>query len=326
MSFSFPVGLLKTAGDTNGFTTRLQVDDACSLAALGALSFDAGQAMTAEWYDTYPNVPRTIPDSAVRRAASFSSPPPLDEDARASRAQRMLKRMDAEALSAYSAVVYAALGSDRAAMSLIADIAKREIDWQLALLRPMYTVLRPPLGPPAPQSAAAAAADKVAQPWPRNLKRKRTSRAPEALRVPDIPSPRKRSKLASGAYCSTVPDRSETPPPADSQNEEVDVDEGDGDGEGEGGDEEDHAPTHGGRLWQRLAIGWRRLPPASEGNEEESTAPVGHAREEVPEFGPAGPCQSGLVMTMSAANGGRIPHRDSDLAQFEPHARTGELD
>ncbi|KAI9452044.1 hypothetical protein BJY52DRAFT_1294837 [Lactarius psammicola] len=249
------------------FSTQLlackidNVNDACSLAALGALSFDADQARTAEWYDTYPNVPRTIPDSAIRRAASFfSPPPPLDDDrARASRAQRMLKRMDAEALSAYNAVVYAALGSDRAAMSMIADIAKREIDWQLALLRPMYTVaLRPPPGRSEPQSAVAAV-DKVAQPWPRDLKRKRTCRAPEALRVPDSPpsSPRKRSKLASGAYCSTVPDRSETPPPEGSQNEQQ-VDEG-----GRGGR----------RLWQRLAIGWRRLPPGSEGNEEENPTP-----------------------------------------------------
>lgn len=259
------------------------MDDACSLAALGALSFDAEQAATAEWYDAYPNVPLTIPDSAVRRVASFSTPPPPppDEDerdlarARASRAQRTLERMDAAALSAFSAVVHAALGSGRAAMSMIADIAKREIDWQLALLRPMYTtVLRPPDGPPAPQSAA----------WPHNSKRKRTCRAPEALRVPDAPSPRKRSKLASGAYCCTFPDSPETSLPAGSRDEEVD--EGGGGGEKEeeeGGDAQD-----GGRLWQRLAIGGRRLPSASERNEEDNTAAVGHAREEVPEFGPAG--------------------------------------
>ncbi|KAH9164396.1 hypothetical protein EDB89DRAFT_2017532 [Lactarius sanguifluus] len=203
------------------FSTQLlackigHVNEACSLAALGALSFDADQARAAEWYDGYPHVPRTIPDSATRRAASFSSPLPLDPDerGRARRAQRTLKCMDAEALSAYSAVVYAALGSGRAAMSMIADIAKREIDWQLALLRPM----------------------------------KRTCRAPEALRVPDAHSPRKRSKLASGEYCYTAP-----------ENEEAD----EGDGDGEWGDEEDEdAPTRGGRLWQRLA-------PASERNEE----------------------------------------------------------
>lgn len=264
------------------------MDDACSLAALGALSFDADQARAAEWYDT--NVPRTIPDSAVRRAASFFTPPPLDEDAPASRAQRTLKRMDAEALSAFSAVVYTALGSARAAMSMIADIARREIDWQLALLRPMYNTV-PPGPPPAPQSAAKvdADADKVVQPWARNfLKRKRKCRAPEALLlgVPDAPpSPRKRSKLASGAYYCTVPERSETPPPAGSRYEDADDDEG----EGEWGDEEDYhvVPSHhhhGGRLWRRLAIG----PPENERKEEESITAVGHAREEdseVPEFG-----------------------------------------
>jgi hypothetical protein len=267
--------------------THVKVDDACSLAALGALSFDARQARAAEWYNTYPKVPRTIPDSAMRRAASFFTPPPLDvldsACARASRAQRTLRRnMDAEALSAFSAVVYTALGSARAAMSLIADIAKREIDWQLALLRPMYTVvLRPSPGPPA----ADADLDKVVvQPEPRNcLKRKRKCRAPEALlRVPD--TPRKRSKLASGAYYyGTVTDRSETPLPAGSRNEEVD----EGEGEGEWGDR-DAQSDHGGRLWQRLAIGERHLPPASERNEEEraTTTAVGYAREEeVPEFG-----------------------------------------
>jgi len=254
------------------------VDDACSLAALDALSFDADQARTTEWYSGYPNVPRTIPDSAVRRAASFFTPPPLDEDnvrARTNGAQRMLRRMDAEALSAYSAVVYAALGSGRAAMSAIADIAKREIDWQLGLLRPMYTVLRP-----APLSAAAAG-NKVVQPWTRNCSadRKRKRRAPEAQGVPETPSPHKRSRLASGAYHCIVSDRSATPPPADSRNEEVD--------EGEG-DEED-APVHhrGGRLWERLALGRRDIPLPSERSEEQSTAAVRHAHAEVPEFGTA---------------------------------------
>lgn len=240
------------------FAARPQVDDACSLAALGALSFDADQAGAAEWYDGYPHVPRTMPYSATRRAASFSSPPPLDPDerGRARSAQRTLRRMDAEALSAYSAVVYAALGSGRAAMSMIADIAKREIDWQLALLRPMYTVAPRPV--PQRSAAAEAAVDKVARPWPRDLKRKRTCRAPEAPRVPAAHSPRKRSKLASGEHCCTVPDRSEATNPAGSQNEEEDEDDGDG----EWGDEEDEdAPTRGGRLWQRLA-------PASERNEE----------------------------------------------------------
>src|ERR1700744_5377884 len=96
MSF-FPVRLLRLQGTRMDFWLRPQLDDACSLAALDALSFDADQARAAEWYDTYPNVPSTIPDSAVRRAASFISPPsPLDEDGRedangaTSRAQYML--------------------------------------------------------------------------------------------------------------------------------------------------------------------------------------------------------------------------------------------
>ena len=258
----------------------LQVDDACSLAALDALSFDADQARAAEWYVAHPNVSYAIPDSAVHRAASFFTPPPLESDdacGRTAGAQRMLRRMDAEALSAYSAVVYAALGSGRAAMSAIADIAKREIDWQLALQRPMYTVLRP-----APLSAAGATAgNKVVRPWTRNFSpapdsdRKRKRRAPEAQGVPETPSPHKRSRLASGAYHCVVSDRSATPPPADSRNEAVDED----------------APAHhrrgGGRLWERLALGLRDDPPPSELSEEQSTAAVRHAREEAPEFGAA---------------------------------------
>jgi hypothetical protein len=254
------------------------VDDACSLAALDALSFDADQARAAEWYAAYPNVPSTIPDSAVRRAASFFTPLPLDSDdmhARTSGAQRMLRCMDAEALSAYSALVCAALGSGRAAMSAIADIAKREIDWQLALLRPMYTVLRP-----APLSAAAEG-NKVVQPWTRNLSdRKRKRRAPEAHGVPETPSPHKRSRLASGAYHCTVSDRSATPPPADSRNEGVD--------EGVGNENKGDATAHrGGRLWERLALGRRDVPLPSERSEEDNTAAVRHAHEEVPEFGAA---------------------------------------
>ena len=298
-----------------------KVDDACSLAALGALSFDARQARAAEWYDAYPDVPRTIPDSAVRRAASFSTPPPppLDElDSACARAQRTLRRMDAEALSAYGAVVYAALGSARAAMALIADIAMREIDWQLALLRPMYTVvLRTSPGPPA----AAQSADKVVvQPEPRScLTRKRKCRAPEARpRVPD--TPRKRSKLASGAYSSTIPERSATPPPEGSRSEEVDK-------EGELGDEGDHdAPNdRGGRLCLRLTIGGRYLPQASERNkEEENTTTVQpwgtHVERRSLNLGPAGvpvPVRS----YDGAAKGGRNTEhdRDSDLDAGSNH-------
>ena len=317
-----------------------QLDDACSLAALDALSFDADQARSAEWYDAYPpNMRRgTIPDSAVRRAASFfTPPPPLDKEdahhARASsRAQRTLKHMDAAALSTFSAVVHAALDSARAAMMLIADIAKQEIDWQLALLRPMYAVV-----PPAPQSSEAAD-NKVGVaerwPWPRNSskKRKRKCRAPEEeedllLHVPDIPpTPRKRAKLASGAYhyCA-APDRSGTPPPEGSMFEEVD--------DVEGEYEDDHVlPSHhhGGRLGQRLAIGGRYFPTVSERIEEESATAVGHAREEeAPEFETCRRCQSGPVMEARGApqTGGEKHrlHRDSDLAQVRTAESNGEL-
>jgi len=217
----------------------------------------------------------------------FFTPPPLDSTddvrGRMSGAQRMLRRMDAGALSAYSAVVYAALGSGRAAMSAIADIAKREIDWQLALLRPMYTVVQRP----APLSAAAAENKFVHKPWTRNIfspdtvtDRKRKRRAPEAQGVPETPpSPHKRSRLASGAYHCVVSDRSATPPPADSRNEEVE-------------EEDSDTPAHnyrGGRLWERLALGRRDIPLPSERSEEQctATAAVRRAREEVPEFGAA---------------------------------------
>jgi len=297
--FYNPVGLLRQQGT--------QVDDACSLAALDALSFGADQARAAEWYNAYPNVQHTIPDSAVRRAASFFTPPPppLEEggDAhahvRASRAQRMLDRMDAEALSAFSAVVYTALGSSRAAMSMISDIAKREIDWQLALLRP------------APQSAAAA--DKVVQPWARNVtdSRKRKYRAP-ALR--GVPEPRKRSRLDSGAYdrCA-VSERSATPPPAGSRNDKAD------EGEREEGDD---APA--GRLsQQRLAIRRERdlpLPATSERIEEESTARVNRSLNSM-----VSPCrrasQSGRVIGLGRAPQPRGESRTATRTwggQFEP--------
>lgn len=116
----------------------LQVDDACPLAALAALSFDANQLQKAEWHTAYPPVPLALPDRAQRRASALSPPPPPDPDRPVVKTMRKL--MNAQAFSAFAAITYGAVGSGRAAMSMIADVARAEIDWQLLLMQPLSSL------------------------------------------------------------------------------------------------------------------------------------------------------------------------------------------
>src|SRR5258708_3990799 len=114
-----------------------QVDDACPLAALAALSFDANQLKKAEWYTAYPQVPLAFSDHALRRANALSPPPPSpDSTDYAGPVKAMLKLMNAQRLSALAAITHGGVGSITGAMSMIADIVRVEIDWQLFVMRP----------------------------------------------------------------------------------------------------------------------------------------------------------------------------------------------
>ncbi|KAI0265304.1 hypothetical protein BC834DRAFT_1041779 [Gloeopeniophorella convolvens] len=110
------------------------VNDAAELAMLPAVALGGAQARDAEWHTTYPAPVHALPDAAVRRAASLPPPKaiPVGRGALAGR------QMDARALSALTAILYSALGESKADMAVIAQLAEREIAWQLALQRPMY--------------------------------------------------------------------------------------------------------------------------------------------------------------------------------------------
>lgn len=121
-----------------------QVDDACSLATTAALSFDAEQANKAEWYTAYPKVGPLDgpPKQAVRRAGALPKPPPPPlSTRRPGEGTGALRHLDAREFSAFAGVTCGAVGSGRAAMSVIADIARREIEWQLrVIMRPSVCV------------------------------------------------------------------------------------------------------------------------------------------------------------------------------------------
>jgi hypothetical protein len=115
-----------------------QVDDACLLAALAALSFDEHQLRKAEWYTEYPQVPLTRSDQAVRRAKELPPPPPSpDTTDYSGPVKAMLKLMDAQAFTTFSVITCGNLGGHRAAMSMIANIVRVEIDWQLFVMQPL---------------------------------------------------------------------------------------------------------------------------------------------------------------------------------------------
>jgi len=115
------------------FPLGAQVDDACSLATMGALSFDAEQANKAEWYTSYPKVRRSaLSKQAVQRAEALPKPPHSE-----SAGKGALRHLDARGFSAFAGVTCGAVGSGRAAMSMIADIARQEIEWQLHIMQPL---------------------------------------------------------------------------------------------------------------------------------------------------------------------------------------------
>lgn len=115
------------------------MDDACSLATMAALSFDAEQANKAEWYASYPKVRLDAlpPKQAFQRAGTLPKPPSSPRRP----GTGALKHLDARAFSAFAGVTCGAVGSGRAAMSMIADIARQEIEWQLRVMQPSLSVL-----------------------------------------------------------------------------------------------------------------------------------------------------------------------------------------
>jgi len=115
-----------------------QVDDACPLATMGALSFDAEQANKAEWYTSYPKVRRNaLWEQAVQRAEALPKPPPRRAPLSESAGTGALRHLDARQFSAFAGVTCGAVGSGRAAMSMIVDIARQEIEWQLHVMQPL---------------------------------------------------------------------------------------------------------------------------------------------------------------------------------------------
>ena len=117
------------------------MDDACPLAALAALSFDEHQLEKAEWYTEYPPVPLARSDHALRRAKALPPPPPSpDTTDYSGPVKAMLKLMDAQAFSTFAAITCGNLGSIRAAMTMIGNIVRVEIDWQLFLMQPLSSL------------------------------------------------------------------------------------------------------------------------------------------------------------------------------------------
>ncbi|KAF8477743.1 hypothetical protein DFH94DRAFT_91334 [Russula ochroleuca] len=214
----------------------LQVDDACPLAALAALSFDANQLQKAEWHTAYPPVPLALSDRAQRQASALTPPPPPDPDRPAVKTMRKL--MDAQAFSAFAAITYAAVGNGRAAMSMIADVARAEIEWQLLLRRPLSvlnaiavatSLQRRRRGTsltvsiPAPVRAGRGASVAPAASGQRDLllpllpllgKRRRSiAELAEAAMAPDSPRPKKAKcgGSASGGFLLSAPASASAP-------------------------------------------------------------------------------------------------------------------
>lgn len=154
------------------------MDDACPLAALAALSFDANQLKKAEWCTAYPPVPLALPEHALRRAKALSPPPPPPGDAEAGPAKSMFKQMDAQTFSAFAGITHTAVGSGRAAMFRIADIARKEVEWQLFVKQPLSF-----------HDAVAAA-----------VKRRRRCHSSVRLKVPTMPM-----RAGAGASASVAP-------------------------------------------------------------------------------------------------------------------------
>ena len=74
----------------------------------------------------------------MRRAKELSPPPPSpDITDYSGPVKAMLKLMDAQTFSTFAAIACGNLGGIRAAMTMIANIVRVEIDWQLFLMRPL---------------------------------------------------------------------------------------------------------------------------------------------------------------------------------------------
>jgi hypothetical protein len=117
------------------------VDDACPLAALAALSFDEHQLKKAEWYTEYPQVSLARSDQAVRRAKELPPPPPAPDTLDySSPVKAMLQVMDAQAFSTFAVITCGNIGGLRVAMTMIANIVRVEIDWQLFLMQPLSSL------------------------------------------------------------------------------------------------------------------------------------------------------------------------------------------
>jgi len=220
---------------SHALASLAQVDDACSLAALAALSFDEHQLKKAEWCTNYPQVPLALSDHALQRAKAFSPPPPPpDTNDYSGSVKTMLKLMDGKAFSTFAGITCGNLGGIGAAMSMIADIVRVEIDWQLFLMQPLSslntvaTSARPAASKqrrpkpcsrsdiPAPAAAPVRAGANVIVPEARGHrdhlgKRKRSmaevfEAETEAEAQPPRPPPEKRVKY--GPHCTAPASRS----------------------------------------------------------------------------------------------------------------------
>jgi len=124
-----------------GARAREQVDDACPLATMAALSLDAKQAQKAEWYTAYPKARLSGLQKRDANAKALPLPPSLplhggkDDDSRAG--VGVLRHLDAREFSAFAAITCSAVGSGRATMSMIADVARQELRWQLHVMQPL---------------------------------------------------------------------------------------------------------------------------------------------------------------------------------------------
>jgi hypothetical protein len=197
-----------------------QVDDACVLGSMAALSFNAKQARKAEWYTKYPRVRcGAISKRTVQRVEALGPPRPFSTGKGAGAGA--LKHLDARAFSAYAGITCAAVGGGRAAMSMIANVARSEIEWQLHIKQPLYSVMNIGIGlgdgkdddaqrdrhvgtgalrVPAAHFNNEERDDHMAV--AKNLKRKRSAAAEEvAEQAPDSPRPppEKRTKRGSRA-------------------------------------------------------------------------------------------------------------------------------
>jgi len=167
--------------------THTQVDDACPLAALAALSLDDNQLKKAEWYTGYPQVSLAPSDRALRRAKKAPPPSSSDDDATdyAGPVKTMLKLMNAQEFSAFAAIAHGGgVGATGTAISMIADIVRVEMDWQLYLMRPLSSPPPPTTGRAVVASTRPAASEQQQQQERRRRRQSGSSRSGIPVPVP----------------------------------------------------------------------------------------------------------------------------------------------